>query len=224
MKVGLCLDCCYHTHINPISWDALLVLQSMAHTNYNSIQWQGRLAALWDLSCFLLLWLWHSCAAWLTRAVSFSQADYTQKLNPPQSAPSCCKVPLSSYQLLLRNIFHDCHCIFFVTYCTPFAICIQLPSDIKENMKCNVVSVHRDTSQGTDMHRKGALYFGHPCPRPSFSLSCFTSAGWPHPRGAARVGEYPPAQGGAAGGHSGNTGIGYRRCCNVYICKNTHGR
>lgn len=76
--------------------------------------------------------------------------------------------------------------------------------------------------EGIDMRRKGTLYFGLPCLNPSFSSSCFASAGRPYPRGAAGVGEYPPAQAGAAGGHSGITGIGYRRFCNVYIYKNTH--
>lgn len=74
-------------------------------------------------------------------------------------------------------------------------------------MKCNVISVHCDIIQGIAVCRKGALYFGLLCPNPSFSSSCFTSAGRPHPRGAAGIGEYPPAQAGAAGGHSGITGI-----------------
>lgn len=68
----------------------------------------------------------------------------------------------------------------------------------------------------------GALYFGRLHLNPSFSLLCFTSAGWPHPRGAARVGEYPPAKAGTAGGHSGIIRLEYRWFCNVYMCRNKH--
>lgn len=56
---------------------------------------------------------------------------------------------------------------------------------------------------------KDTLYFWHLCPNLSFSFSSLSSAGRPHPRGAAGAGEYPPAQAGAAGGHSGNAVIGY---------------
>lgn len=76
----------------------------------------------------------------------------------------------------------------------------------------NVISVLWDTQRnmphGIDRQKcreqgKGTLYFGHHCPNPSSSSLSLPSAGRPHSRGAAGVGEYPPAQAGAAGGHSG---------------------
>jgi len=68
---------------------------------------------------------------------------------------------------------------------------------------------------------KGSSYFGHH--HPNTSLSSLHSAGRPHPRGAAGAGEYPPAQAGAAGGHSGNTGRGYEGGCKfVYTDLKTH--
>lgn len=55
------------------------------------------------------------------------------------------------------------------------------------------------------MHRKGqrCIIFWALSPDPSFSLFSLPSAGRPHPRGTAGAGEHPPAQAGAAGGHSG---------------------
>lgn len=81
-----------------------------------------------------------------------------------------------------------------------------IPSDIGKIRK---FCAQRDASG--DMWRTVASDFRRLWPSSSFSLLCFASAGRPHPRGAARVGEHPPAQAGAAGGHSGKAGIGYRK-------------
>lgn len=82
-----------------------------------------------------------------------------------------------------------------------------IPSDIRKKVLrfCG----QRDASG--DMCRSVASDFRRLWARSSFSILCFASAGWPHPRGAARVGEHPPAQAGAAGGHSGKAGIEYRQ-------------
>lgn len=93
---------------------------------------------------------------------------------------------------------------------------------------CNVfLCLLRHTSGDRLAYKRSTIFWAPSRPNLSFSFSCFTSAGRPHSRGAAGAGEYPPAEAGAAGGHSGITGdvmlIYAKHACtvgHVFDCRN----